>query len=197
MAPLEIPAALYGTQKDVAAHAREMVKRIGKGETLTAVVGTDFVDPTTVPGLVLTRRSSVLSRVPNVHVYEPCEQLGRAVLDKRLPDELMDRVFLEALATPWGLLSLVGHANQFWFYPEARHLPFWERALEWWHLLDAIGPRYTFGVSWGQSLWSVPNNLHYVAVHLGVPVDDVKKPLPPGGLAALEALRVRRPNGAN
>jgi hypothetical protein len=197
MSRLEIPAALYGTQKEVAARAREMVKRVGQGDSLAAVVGSEFLDPTAVSGLVLTRRSRVLAQVPSVHSYAPLHQIELAVLEKRFPDELLDRVFREALATSWGLLALTCHENQLWLFPRARHLPFWEKAIEWWHILDGVGPRYTFGTTPGERLWSVPNNLHYVAVHVGVPIDDVKKPLPPGGLAALDARRVPPPSSAN
>jgi hypothetical protein len=197
MTRLEIPAALYGTQKEVAARVRAMLKLLAKGEPLAGVVGSAFSDPTAVRGLVLTNRSRVLSQVPNLHAYEPLEQIGRAVLEKRLSDDLLDRVFKEALALPWGLLSLACRDNDVWFLSPARHLPFWEKAIEWWHILDGVGPRYTSGATTGQPLWSVPNNLHYVAVHVGVPIDEVKKPLPPGGLAALDALRVSPPRPEN
>jgi hypothetical protein len=197
MPGLQIPSALYGTQKEVATRAKGMVKRVAKGEPLASVVGSELLDPTGVSGLVLTRRSRVLSQVPAVHAYAPLDQIGIGVFEGRYPGDLMDRIFRDALALPWGVLSLISHDNNRWFFPEPRHLPFGEKAIEWWPLLDGIGPRYTFGTTPGERLWSVPNNLHYVAGHLGVPLDDLKKPLPPGGLAALDALRVSRPNGAN
>ncbi|HXT96940.1 MAG TPA: hypothetical protein VN853_11615 [Polyangia bacterium] len=58
-----------------------------------------------------------------------------------------------------------------------------------------LGAKYTFGTTPGADL-SLPNNLHYVAGHLGVPLDELRKPLPPGGLAVLDARWVRRPHGA-
>jgi len=195
---LQIPSALYGTQKEVTTRAKAMVKRLAAGESLAVVVGSDLLDPTGVPGLVLTRRSRVLSQVPNVHAYAPLDQVCNEVFNGVYPDDLMERVFREALNVPWGVLSLVCHDNNSWFISEARHLPFWEKAVESWPALDGVGPKYTFGGTNAEHLWFVPNNLHYVAAHLGVPLDELKrKPLPPGGLAALDALWVRRAGATN
>ncbi len=142
--------------------------------------------------IVLQERSRLISQVPCIHIYEPLFEIEMGILHERLPKELADRVFGEALTLPWGVLSLVAHANQGWVYPEVRHRPFWDRVLQWWETFEAVGPRYTFGGSSTKALWSVPNNVHYVAAHLGVPEEVVKRrPLPPGGLAALAAM-IRR-----
>ena len=53
-----------------------------------------------------------------------------------------------------------------------------------WDELDAVGPRYFNGVQ-GQSLWTLPNSLHYVLGNMGVPHDLLRAPLTPEGPRAL------------
>ncbi|HVV53527.1 MAG TPA: hypothetical protein VHO06_27975 [Polyangia bacterium] len=171
-----------------------MLKQIEAGVPLDVAVGEERIDPTATGAMiVLQGRSRLISQVATIRIYEPLYEIGLANLEDRLPKGVMERVFEEALALPWSVLSLVAHANNYWFYPEARHRPFWERVLTLWDALDAVGPRYTFGGSSTKALWSVPNNVHYVAIHLGVPEEVAQRPLPPGGLAALAAM-IRRPS---
>jgi len=185
-APLELPSGVYGRQSDVAARVRSMVAGLGEGASLADVIGPDLLDVATTPGFILLGgRSRLLEHTP---AYEPLLQVELAVHQKRLPLEVMDRLFPEALAMGWGVLALVAHANQAWLYPPARHRPFWEAVLRRWSQLEGVGPRYTFGAATGNALWSVPSNVQYVAVNLGVPVDVVKRPLPPVGVAALDAV---------
>ncbi|HVV53530.1 MAG TPA: hypothetical protein VHO06_27990 [Polyangia bacterium] len=183
---MEIPAALYGTQKEVAVRVRAMVKEIRAGASLDIAAGAERIDPSTTGAMiVLQGRSRLISQVPVIHIYEPLYEIGLANLEGRLPNEVMERVFEEALVLPWGLLSLIARANNYWFYSEAHHRPFWTQVLNWWNVFDAVGRHYTFGGSQTKDLWSVPNNVHYVAIHLGVPEEVVQRPLPPAGLVAL------------
>ncbi len=190
---MEIPAALYGTQKEVSARVRAMVKAIRTGASLGAAVGAERIDPSTTGAMiVLQGRSRLVSQVQCIHIYEPLFEIQMGVAPEKYPRELMDRLFEEALANPWSVLSLIASANQMWVYPESRHRPFWERVVEWWPMFEAVGPHYTYGGSVATDLWSVPNNVHYVAVHLGVPEEIVKRrPMPPGGITALAAMTRR------
>jgi len=93
---------------------------------------------------------------------------------------------LRRLATcPLGILGLLSFDNQPWFYGhEEWYAPFLEAVLGGWDELDAVGSRYYIALQ-GQSLWSIPNSLHYVLANLGVPHDLLRAPLPPEGPRAL------------
>ncbi|HVV53529.1 MAG TPA: hypothetical protein VHO06_27985 [Polyangia bacterium] len=190
---MEIPAALYGTQKEVSGRVRAMVKEIGAGAPLGTAVGVERINTnTTAAMIVLQGRSRLISQIPTIHIYEPLFEIRLAVSQQKLPREITERLFEEALTEPWSVLSLIASANQMWVYPESRHRLFWDRVVEWWPIFEAVGPHYTYGGSQETELWSVPNNVHYVAVHLGVPEEVVKRrPLPPGGITAL-AVMTRR-----
>ncbi len=190
---VQIPAALYGTQKEVGTCVRAMLKQIEAGVPLDVAVGAERIDPQeTGAMIVLQGRSRLISQVPCIHIYEPLLEIELGVYNKKHPPEIMDRLFEEALANPWSVLSLIASANQMWVYPVSRHRPFWDRVVEWWPLFEGVGPQYTSGGSSAKDLWSVPNNVHYVAAHLGVPVEIVKRrPLPPGGINALAAMTRR------
>jgi len=192
-ATLELPSSVYGRQSEVAARVSSMLAPLGQGASLADVIGPDFLDAVATPGFILLGgRSQLLEHTPVFHAYEPLLQVELAIHQKRLPLQIMERLFLEALATGWGILALVAHANQAWLYPPARHRRFWEAVLRRWSELDGAGPHYTLGAAAGSALWAVPSNVHYVAVNLGVPVDVVKRPLPAAGLAALDATLKRQ-----
>ncbi|HEY4393379.1 MAG TPA: hypothetical protein VGP64_04930 [Polyangia bacterium] len=171
-----------------------MLKQVQTGEPLDVAVGEERLDPAKAGAMiVLQGRSRLISQVPTIHIYEPLYEIGLANLEEKLSNEVMERVFEQALSLPWAVLSLIARANNYWFYPERRHRPFWEKVLKFWASFDAVGPLYTFGGSEMKDLWSVPNNAHYVAIHLGVPEEVVQQPLPPAGLAALAEM-TRRPS---
>jgi hypothetical protein len=83
-----------------------------------------------------------------------------------------------------GVLGLMSHDNGPWVWPRERHQPFLAAVLRFWDEFDAVGPRYYF-TGRTEGLWTMPTNLRYVLANMGVPIETLNAPLPPGGPAAL------------
>ena len=189
-----LPAIQYGPWSAVKKRMRTVVSQLKRGKDLSEVMTRDgMLDTSAHPGmLVLT--GIVMGSTPNFHCFMPWRDALYALFDLRttptVSTPIEDEIFEASLRTPWGLLGLLASDCQPWLYPPMRHEPFLHAVLAAWGELDSVGERYCV-VSYGERLWSVPNNLHYVLANMGVPTEILNAPLPAEGPRAL--LRYARP----
>ena len=179
-----LPAAQYGEWPAVKKRMRALVTRIHRSESLAKVLTEDgMLDTTTTSGMLMMGGIMVAGS-KNFHCFAPWQSLWQVLLDSRAktpaPMGTMDAIFRESLSVPWGVLGLLSYENQAWFLDEARFAPFLDAVIGAWEELDSVGARYFTAVQ-GRTLWSVPNNLHYVLANLGVPHEFLRSPLPPKG----------------
>lgn len=178
-----LPAVQYGDWRDVKKRMRKIVTRIKRGESIVDVMTEDgMLEVTNHPGMVIVG-GLMTGGWTNFHCFVPWKPLGDALRDIRVtPDPALEaKIFQESLRVIWGVLGLLAFDNQSWFYGhEERYEPFLEAAIGAWSELDAVGSRYFIAVQ-GQSLWSIPNSLHYVLANMGVPHDLLRAPLPTDG----------------
>lgn len=191
---MRLPAIQYGPWTEVKKRMRRVVTQLKRGQNLTELMTRDgMLDPSEHQGL-LVLSGLVTGPAPNFHCFMPWVIAWDALFDLRTtptsPAPIEDAIFEDSLRTPWGVLGLIASENQLWLLPPTRHAPLLRAALAVWSELEAIGPRYYSAVQ-GSPLWSVPNNLHYVLANMGVPIERLNAPLPPGGPGAL--LRYARP----
>jgi hypothetical protein len=176
------PAVQYGDWAIVSKRMRRIVTRISRGEGVVAVLSEDgLLDVDEHAGRMIVG-GRVLAGGTDFHCFMPWRTLWQKLLED---PGTMDAVFRESLSAPWGVLGLLTMDNTPWFYGnEERYEPFLDAALKVWDELDAVGPRYYIAFQ-GESLWSIPNSLHYILANMGVPHDLLRAPLPPEGLRAL------------
>jgi hypothetical protein len=185
---LQLPAIQHGSWSSVRRRMLKVVTRLLRGDPLADVMLVDgLVDPTRQPGF-LVMGGVMTGGEPHFHCFMPWKSAWDALfdlpVDPTVPAPLEDRVFEASLQAPWGVLGLLSSDSQSWLIPAPRHAPFLEAVLAVWDELDAVGARYYTAVQ-GKSLWSVPNNLHYVLAGMGVSTEILRAPLPPGGPRAL------------
>jgi hypothetical protein len=182
-----LPAAQYGDWAIVKKRMRSIVTRLARGESVVTVMSEGgMVDTATTPGMLMMG-GTMHRGWTNFHCFVPWQSLWQVLIDSPVSPGApgtMDAIFRESLTVPWGVLGLLSYESQAWFIDETRFQPFLDAVLAVWGELDGNGPRYFTGVQ-GTTLWSVPNNLHYVLANMGVSSDIIRAPLPPEGPRAL------------
>jgi hypothetical protein len=175
-----LPAAQFGDWPDVKKRMRRVVARIKGGESIVGVMTEDGMLDTDD-----TRGMLIMGGTPhrgwkNFHCFMPWRALWQALLEPPAQLESMSAVFRDSLTVPWGVLGLLSYESQVWFLDTARLEPFLVAAIGAWDQFEVVGPRYFTAVQ-GTTLWSIPNNLHYVLANMGVPGDVLRAPLPAEG----------------
>ncbi|WP_428263403.1 hypothetical protein [Haliangium sp.] len=183
---MKLPALFHGLYRDVKRRTAKIVTRIRKGDDWIALVEAEgLLDVDTTPGLVVMKGpSSLLGGKPHFQAWLLWLQFRAKALDEDRQD-LIEAVFQQSLTRPWSTLGLVSYQNHPWFYAKHRYRPFLRAVREYWHIYAAVGARYSYGVPEPVDLWTLNNSIHYVLANLGIPGDDLRAPLPPGGLAEL------------
>ena len=182
-----LPRLIYGTWREVKPRIGRVITRLKRGASWPeAVQADDLVDTATSPGLVAIDGPGVYGG-PHFHCFGPMRLLWDAIRHHRLPEALQEVLFVASLETAWGVAGLLGNNDTCWVVPVERRLPLVRAAIRSWDVLDTVGPRYSLGSNHGKRLWPLPNNIHYALAHLGVPHEELGRPLPPGGLAELAA----------
>lgn len=177
-----IPEFMFGIAGDVEERCRKTVTQLKKGVLWDEAVACPMIDTAIESGLlVLNGPSPLLSGQNHFHIYVLLDEIFNAGFF----EQSKAAIFTSCLQTPWGILSLISLKNQFWLIPVERHVRFLEATLGYWEMLSMEGPRYTNGLTTGDTLWSLASNVKYVLANLGVPQDVLRDPLPAGGLAAL------------
>jgi hypothetical protein len=187
---MKIPSFLYGPYSKVKVECRRKAKELRRGATFDELPAGQWIDTASAPGaIVLEGPCRGFS-----HGEEQFCCFGLIVaIRNEWKDmewrEIRDTIFTvyheAATREPWLFLGLLGqHSVAFldqrpdWLEPFAR------AAVKFWPLLETEGARYTKGVR-PEGLWDFQTNIKFAVGRLGVPVEKLLAPLPPGGLAAL------------
>ena len=183
---MQLPAIEYGDWASVKARMRKVITRLKRGGSFNELMTADgLLDTAAHQGLIFIDGPAGIGG-QNFHPFAAARVIGEELLMEKLPSTLGDSIFAASLETPWGVLGLLGRNYTEWLRPhEARLRPFLHAALAAWKEFDAVGPRYSPGLSYGQPLWEVSNNLRFVLLNLGVPHELLGSPLPPEGPAGL------------
>jgi hypothetical protein len=185
---MRVPAVQFGDWPIVRKRMRSIVTRIKRGESIVAVMTEDgMIDVNEHPGMMMMGGTMLAGR-ENFHCFMPWLPLWQTLLDSRAktppPPGAMAAIFEESLTVSWGVLGLLSFENQMWIARPDRFQPFLNAVISVWDEFDTVGSRYVAGMQ-GESLWSIPNNLHYILANLGVPDDVLSGVLPPEGPRAL------------
>ncbi len=184
---LVIPSIVYGDFENVRQRLSGAIRQFKEGRSWYDALNTQsMVSPETVPGLVvLNGPAPLLATEPHFHIFLPLSIILEEVRKGKLSELQKQQAFSDSLFTPWGLLGVIAPVNQMLVYPPELHKPILQAAIQWWHCLDALGPRYTVGLREGARLWNVTTNLHYVLGQIGLSNEQLRMPLPVGGLKAV------------
>jgi hypothetical protein len=166
---------------------RKVITQLKRGASFNELMTADgLLDTTAHEGLIFIDGLNRVAGRQHFRTFAVARLVGEALLMGVLPPALEEQIFAASLETPWGVLGLFGRNYSEWLRPhKTRFRPFLHAALATWKELDAVGPRYSSGVSYGSPLWEEPNNLHFVLANMGVPTELLSSPLPPEGPAAL------------
>lgn len=144
-----------------------------------------MIDVQEVPGLIMVGNPSPLLARGNVRLCTPFQELDKAVGSGRITFEASIRAFDEALTNAWSVLGLQSPVCYSWLRESERAARFLDAMIAHWEEVDAVGPRYTGALQFGQRLWELPILLKVVLADRGVSKAQLMGPLPPGGISAL------------
>lgn len=185
---MQIPGLLHGRPDEVARRCEGLIAKLASGRSFTDAIPEEWLDTGSEQGLlVLNGPSPFLRASADFQCYLPHFMIRDAAGAGTLSPNVELTVFEASLGTPWALLGLLAPANVMWVHEESRHRPLLEASLRYWDVLAGEGDRYTLGLPSGSPLWSLQTNLKYVLIHLGVPLEDLQRELPSGGLQKLAA----------
>ena len=187
---MKIPSFLYGEYSKVKVECRRKAKELKRGATFDDLHAGQWTDTATTPG-------DIVLDGPDRAISYQGEQFCCFALLVAIGTEWKDVEWLEerdtiiaayheaAMREPWIFLGLLGQLSRAFLDQRPDWLePFARAAVKFWPLLTAEGARYTKGVG-PKELWSLPTNIKFAVGRLGVPVEKLLAPLPPGGLAEL------------
>jgi hypothetical protein len=182
---MQLPLMFYGLYRDVKRDVSKVAAKLRKGgDWMGMVEAAGLIDAGSVPGyLVLDGPEKMLGGEPHFHLWPLLWQIGQG--EQSLHTDTMKSVFEQSLAAPWSTLGLVAIKNTIWLFPRERYSPFLQAVRQHWSMLHSAGERYTNGLTWGQSLWAIPNNIKYVLANLGATAQTLNASLPPGGVPEL------------
>jgi hypothetical protein len=186
-----LPAAQYGDWADVRPRIKAIVRRVTRGEDIVHVMSeSGMLDTATTDGrLILSGTSRPGTK--SFHCHEPWKHLLDALSKIDDSDGIEERIFQSSMSVPWGVLGFMASGCKLWFAGrQSWYEPFLHAALKAWNEIDTVGQRYFVALQ-PEAMWAIPNSLHYVLGRLGVPVEHLSQPLPPGGPSAL--LKYARP----
>ena len=187
---MKIPSFLYGPYSKVKGVCRRKAKDLRRGASFTELPDDQWLDTATTPGsIVLDGPSRSFSRQTEQFC---CFALAVAISDEwdGVPwVEERDTIWVAyheaAMLEPWLFLGLLGQQSVSFLDQRQDWLaPFTCAAVKFWPLLVAEGARYTKSVE-PKELWNLHTNIKFALARLGVSVDKVRAPLPPGGLITL------------
>lgn len=100
-------------------------------------------------------------------------------------DTIVAALHEAAMQQPWLFLGLLDQNSRAFLDQRADWLePFARAAVKLWPILEAEGARYSNG-STPVELWSMHSSIKFALARLGMTVEKLRAPLPPGGLAEL------------
>lgn len=184
---MQVPSLFYGTYNDVAKACRKVVAAVGKGASVEEVAGDACIDSRAAEGLfVLNGPHAHLRRQVHFHCFALNSAATSAWGKSALPDEFLLPFFDWCLVSPGRFTGALGEPARLILmrYPE-RQRDIARAAVRWWPDLVAEGARYTVGLSTPSELWAEPTTIRTVVARLGVPYDQMMKPLPGNDLNKL------------
>jgi hypothetical protein len=186
-APFVLPAIVYGPYRQVRRRVSTALRQFAAGKDWQEALNAESsVSPAARGGLiVLNGPSPLLETDWHFHIFLPLLLLLEGLREGKIDESRKQQAVVESLSTPWGVLGVIAPANQTLVYAPELHRPILRAAIHWWELLDAVGPRYTVGLRNGARLWDVTTNLHYVLGQVGLSNEQLRAPLPAGGLKAI------------
>jgi hypothetical protein len=193
-----VPELLYGIFRDVKRDCNKLIKHIVAGESWERTVGSlPLIDLQQKEGLIfLDGTPSCFKGQLSYHSYLLLYEARLGNHSDLLTHSMEDVMFLNALKTCWGTLSLIGIANQGWLRQHRsfsfdewrikRYEPFLEACVNYWDELSTLDHRYD--TAFQKGLWNEHTTLKYVLANMGVPTDILRASLPSEGLPKLVAL---------
>jgi hypothetical protein len=187
---MKIPSFLYGQYSKVKVECRRKAKELKRGAALEDLPVGQWLDTaSTLGGIVLEGPDRAISYYGDQFC---CFGLIVAIRnewkDVEWPEErdtILAAYHEAGMREPWIFLGLLGQLSRSFLSQRPEWLePFARAAVKHWPLLTAEGARYTKGVE-PEDLWNLHTNIKFVLARLGVTVEKLRAPLPPGGLAEL------------
>ncbi len=184
---LVIPSIIYGNFENVHQRLSDAIRQFAVGRSWHDALNTQTViSPEEATGFfILNGPAPLLATESHFHAFLPLSLVLEEVRKGKLNEVRKLQAFNASLSTPWGLLGIIAPVNQILVYSPNLHKPILQAAVQWWDCLDALGPRYTLGLREGARLWSVATNLHYILGQIGLSNEQLRMPLPAGGLRAV------------
>ena len=181
-----VPSFFHGRFREVKAACGKKITQLKRGADWLDLAG-DLVDTRQLPGLlVLNGPSPLLGGGEHFHFFAMGQALDNAI-PRRLPMDTMVTLFEPMIHTIWGFASILSQWGRSFLYPPGHQQRYLHLAVRWWDELDAEGPRYSRGDDEGRALWDVPTNIQFCLAREGCPMELLRQPLPPGGLAEMVA----------
>jgi hypothetical protein len=184
---MRVPALLYGREKEVQQLCKKSVRDFLNGVEWDEAFASSSTTETTVHDalLVMNGPAPLLSSEVHFRMYVPLAMLLEQMRKGGADEADRDRAMSACLKSAWGTLGVLAPKNQMLVYPAQWHRPVVRAAARWWEAFAAVGCRFTLGLRDGKDLWDTVTNLHYVLGQIGIPIDAINAPLPPGGLLAI------------
>ena len=177
-----IPAIFYGHYPEVQKRSRKAANSIAKGESLEAVLMADgMLDTANTPGFITFEPvGKYYDESPGFHTFPLGQILIDFYFEKKISNELQEKIYQTLLQSPWGVLMLVGRPNaQSWLSaPEPkpeRFLSFTQAAIPIQDEFTAIGERFEPRNYMGRSFWEIPHGLFYAMANVGFPIDEINQ----------------------
>ncbi len=187
---MDIPSFLYGPYSKLKGVCRRKAKELKRGASFDDLPAGQWLDTSSTPGAIVVDGPS--RSFSHQTEYFCCFALAAAIReewDVTSLDELLDPIMVPyheaAMLEPWLFLGVLGQHTRVLLDQRPEWLaPFTRAAVKFWPLLAAEGARYTKSDE-TEELWSIHTNIKFALARLGVSVEKVRAPLPPGGLIAL------------
>jgi hypothetical protein len=185
---MKIPEFLYGSYQDVRKKCRTKARDFFGGMAIDDLADGKWLDTGSTGGaLVLEGPARLFAQGGHFHCFALMRIVIEDIVRGRLGAEAWHRLYEASLPKTWSFLGLLGQdAGVFLYREPGLWRGFLQAAVNYWPDLEAEGERYTQGLP-PSDLWSLPTNIGFVLVRLGVPKERLRLPVPPGGLAAVVA----------
>jgi hypothetical protein len=173
-----IPAIFYGHYPEVQKRVRKAANRIAKSESLeTVLMANGMLDTKTTPGFItFDPVSKYYDFEPGFHTFPMSQILIDLYFDKKISDELQEKLYQTLLKSPWGILMLVGRPNaQEWLSTPERFRSFARSAIQIQNEFTAIGERFAPISNTAYSFWNPPHGLFYAMANVGFPIDEINQ----------------------
>jgi hypothetical protein len=186
---MKIPSIFYGRYAVVVPICRKLAKQMVQAGQLEIFDPEPFVETNETPGMIL------LTKAPPWRADEPhfhCGAMTRILSDLTLRRgeeglSLLDKWVERSFEDPWRLVGILEDETiRVLSRNRALRQPLIEAAIRFWPILSAEGARFTAMTDEPRDVWSVAYSVKYALGNdLGLSVNELRAPLPAGGLEEL------------